>query len=354
MGTTQSHTNFEFSRQPTEQPRPTGGGAPVSGSHSFSRSTSNSGVRTPNGNPSSSPSWSPSFGQVPPSRMGFQSHHTGSNAAAAAGERGGGTSGGGGGGGAATSANSGLDEQYRLRGNECYKQGFYEKAAFFYSKAIDANPSRVQLHTNRSLALIKVERYAEAVEDARHALALDDESVKGHYLLGKALTHIGQVDDGLKKLQRAKNLDLQGREREMINLAIFAAKLMLSERHEVACAERERRLEAAIETNPSVNAATKDDLREVLAELTRLRGDKVLPPHLCCSISMSLMRDPVVTPSGTTYERSFIESHIRKNGPTDPVSRERCELSQLHPNRSIVEATEAFLETNPWAYSEFV
>jgi hypothetical protein len=35
---------------------------------------------------------------------------------------------------------------------------------------------------------------------------------------------------------------------------------------------------------------------------------KVIPDHLCCKISFEIMRDPVITPSGITYDRSVAEA----------------------------------------------
>lgn len=33
------------------------------------------------------------------------------------------------------------------------------------------------------------------------------------------------------------------------------------------------------------------------------------------------MNDPVITPSGITYEKSLILEHLRHNGNYDPISR---------------------------------
>jgi len=36
-----------------------------------------------------------------------------------------------------------------------------------------------------------------------------------------------------------------------------------------------------------------------------------VPDILCCKISFEIMRDPVITPSGITYERKDIEEHLQ-------------------------------------------
>ena len=36
-----------------------------------------------------------------------------------------------------------------------------------------------------------------------------------------------------------------------------------------------------------------------------------VPDVLCCKISFEIMREPVITPSGITYERKDIEEHLQ-------------------------------------------
>lgn len=37
-----------------------------------------------------------------------------------------------------------------------------------------------------------------------------------------------------------------------------------------------------------------------------------MPDYLCCKITLDIFRDPVITPSGVTYERAVILEHIEK------------------------------------------
>lgn len=39
---------------------------------------------------------------------------------------------------------------------------------------------------------------------------------------------------------------------------------------------------------------------------------KQIPEHLCCKITMDIFRDPVITPSGVSYERAVLYEHFRK------------------------------------------
>lgn len=75
-----------------------------------------------------------------------------------------------------------------------------------------------------------------------------------------------------------------------------------------------------------------------------------IPEHLCCSISMEIMLDPVSTPNGISYERQWIEKHIVINGGIDPITRNALSLCMLRPNVALREVIEQYLEDNPWAY----
>lgn len=60
---------------------------------------------------------------------------------------------------------------------------------------------------------------------------------------------------------------------------------------------------------------------------------------LCQKDSNNIFIDPVIAPSGNTYERSFIENYLETN-KTDPITREPLTKDQLIPNRALKEIIE--------------
>ena len=60
------------------------------------------------------------------------------------------------------------------------------------------------------------------------------------------------------------------------------------------------------------------------------------------------MRDPVITPSGVTYERAALQEHLSLPGAVDPVTREPLSIRQLTPNRALKETIDKFRADNPW------
>ena len=64
------------------------------------------------------------------------------------------------------------------------------------------------------------------------------------------------------------------------------------------------------------------------------------------------MHDPVLASTGISYERSWIERHLRSNGNFDPVTRQPLTLQQLTPNIALKAACEAWLIEHPGTFEE--
>ncbi|KAL0902879.1 hypothetical protein M5K25_028441 [Dendrobium thyrsiflorum] len=66
-----------------------------------------------------------------------------------------------------------------------------------------------------------------------------------------------------------------------------------------------------------------------------VRDISALPKDFCCPISLELMRDPVVVPTGQTYDRHFITQWIAGGHQTCPNSGQNLGNAVLIPNRAI-------------------
>lgn len=64
------------------------------------------------------------------------------------------------------------------------------------------------------------------------------------------------------------------------------------------------------------------------------------------------MRDPVVTPSGISYERSAILKHLKDNGLFDPVTRTPLSPEQLYPNLTLKEIIDDWIRKYPYTITE--
>lgn len=106
--------------------------------------------------------------------------------------------------------------------------------------------------------------------------------------------------------------------------------------------------------NQEVDPVNKCDsymekLNSMFTNLRLQRKKREVPDYLCGKISFEIMRDPVITPSGVTYDREDIEEHLRRVGHFDPITRQSLTADQLISNLAMKEVVDAYLNENEWA-----
>jgi STIP1 family protein 1 len=90
-------------------------------------------------------------------------------------------------------------------------------------------------------------------------------------------------------------------------------------------------------------------LSEIFAERERRRAARAVPDHFICPITVDVMLDPVISPSGTSFERAALLRALAAKAE-DPISRKPLKADQLIPNLALKGAIEAWLLENPWAH----
>jgi hypothetical protein len=81
--------------------------------------------------------------------------------------------------------------------------------------------------------------------------------------------------------------------------------------------------------------------------------DAFVSASYCCPITRRLMRDPVTTRYGHSYERAALVRALTNNGGKDPVENRplrnnRCEISTNHALRRAIRRYDPSLETEPY------
>ncbi|ANQ05780.1 Erythrocyte membrane protein [Plasmodium coatneyi] len=256
-------------------------------------------------------------------------------------------------------------EKYKVLGNQSYKLGYFESAIDYYTKAISYDNTNHVYYTNRALCYKKQKLWKLANSDARQALNLEEESVKAHFILGLTLLHLNSLEEGLKKLTKAKTLSsyLKDSNESEINRYILQAKKLIYLRDEqnkqLTYTELQSFLIDKINLLNQIGYISNEEkclrtqqTENLFKEVLNSFQKKQIPDYLCCKISMCLMNEPVITPSGMTYDKIFLYEHVKHNGSFDPVSREQFSMREVIPNYAIKEATDNFLKCNPWAFEE--
>ncbi|KAF9688436.1 hypothetical protein SADUNF_Sadunf02G0197000 [Salix dunnii] len=255
-------------------------------------------------------------------------------------------------------------EKSKLEGNECFRKNRFQAAIDAYTEFLFIG----------LIVLYAIENAIE--EDSRKAIQLDHDSVKGHYMLGLALLQKQEYSEGVKELEKALDLGRGANPNAYIVDEIWeelakakyleweeastqrswelqrlkeACERALREKHFLDDSETEGFLD-----DPIVSVVSHLKKLDLLGEVFRKAAEddtpSEVPDYLCCKITLDIFRDPVITPSGVSYERAVLLDHLEKVGNFDPITREPLYPSQLVPNFAIKEAVHAYLDKNGWAY----
>jgi len=278
----------------------------------------------------------------------------------------------------ATSNKNYNDKELKDLGNKHFSLRQYDAAVDCYTKAILKNPTVPHYYTNRALCFLNKKQWNQAVQDSKQALERDPSLVKGHFYLGKALLEKDCLDDAIKHLHRANDLAREQKLNFGDDIA-FQLRLARKKRWNV---QEERRIHQEIELQTYLNRLVIED-KERKSEELRKTGEDVdvlvekveqecdtriaevsamfakvderrqrreVPDYLCGKISFELLKDPVITPSGITYDRKDIEEHLHRVGHFDPVTRTKLTADQLISNYAMKEVVDAYLHDNEWAH----
>ncbi|GLT64839.1 hypothetical protein SLA2020_373060 [Shorea laevis] len=264
-------------------------------------------------------------------------------------------------------------EKLRKDGNSYFKKDRFGAAIDAYTEAIALCPNVPIYWTNRAICHRKRNDWTKVEADCRKAIQLDHNSVKAHYMLGLALLQKQEYTEGAKELEKALDLgrgaDPNGYMIEEIWQELAKAKYMqwedasskhswelqsLKEACEIALKEKHvfdiSEAEGFLDEVSASHLNQLEALGQVFRKAAEADTPSEVPDYLCCKITLDILRDPVITPSGVTYERAVILEHLEKVGRFDPITRDPLLPSQLVPNLAIKEAVQAFLDRNGWAY----
>ncbi|KAM5465537.1 putative RING-type E3 ubiquitin transferase [Microsporum audouinii] len=277
--------------------------------------------------------------------------------------------------------------ELKARGNERYKEGDYEGAEELYSQAIQKNSNDPAFFNNRALVRIKLGLWEGAEHDSRIAVDLygpkNQAAVKSNYYLSQALLGLQRPAEALEIALAAykSSLETKNPNSEPLSRIILRAKQSIWAAKETArLRERNetlKQVETLMEAELKAEIATLheafqkgemgkvgfeedkklleeeyarklNNVREAFASVDPELQERHMPEHLIDNITFEVMHDPVVTPSGHSFERTSILKHIQQS-EVDPITRVPMTASDLRPNYALKAVCEDFLEKNGWA-----
>eukprot|EP00658_Telonema_sp_P-2_P038607 TRINITY_DN27662_c0_g1_i2.p1 TRINITY_DN27662_c0_g1~~TRINITY_DN27662_c0_g1_i2.p1 ORF type:complete len:223 (-),score=75.52 TRINITY_DN27662_c0_g1_i2:158-826(-) len=98
-------------------------------------------------------------------------------------------------------------ERRKAAGDSMAEQGRFGDALSEWLKALQLAPSNPKLYEQRAQVLLELGQSFDAVQEAQKAVNLEPEYVAALFTLGRAQTEIGELELGLRHLNRARELD---------------------------------------------------------------------------------------------------------------------------------------------------
>lgn len=87
--------------------------------------------------------------------------------------------------------------EFKTRGNDCVKNGQYQKAVHYYTEAIRLNKCEAIYYTNRALCYLKQNKFQECIDDCSAAIGLDANAVKAYYRRMQAREQLNDFEAAL-------------------------------------------------------------------------------------------------------------------------------------------------------------
>ncbi|OQE27930.1 hypothetical protein PENFLA_c005G07649 [Penicillium flavigenum] len=281
-----------------------------------------------------------------------------------------------------------MAQELKAKGNELFKAGDYIGAEDFFSQAIQKNPHDATFFTNRAVTRIKLAKWADVEHDARAAIEIyglkNPVALKSQYYLAQALLGLQRPQEAHDVASDAYQQSLAVKSAQSENLS----RTVLRAKQQIWAARETARVRELNETLGSVEALVEADVTRALAELQgrlergeigeigfgedqkALREDadakvrnlreafrvaskgevqeRVVPDYLVDGITFEIMHDPVITPSGVSFDRLGITKYVEKAG-VDPLTRAPISVHDLRNNYALKSACEEFLAENGWA-----
>ncbi|KAJ5758739.1 hypothetical protein N7520_005895 [Penicillium odoratum] len=281
-----------------------------------------------------------------------------------------------------------MAQALKTKGNELFKQGDFSGAEDLYSQAILKDPHDPTFFTNRAITRIKLAKWAGVEHDARAAIDIyglkNIATLKSSYYLSQALLGLQRPQEAYDVAVDAYQLSLTEKNVQTENLS----RAVLRAKQQIWAAKETSRLREMNETLKNVEELIEKNLERSIAEskaqldageigdigfgedCKALREDaekmiqdvreafrvaskgevqeRVVPDYLVDGITFEIMHDPVITPSGTSFDRIGIVKYVEKAG-VDPLTRAPMTVHDLRNNYALKAASEEFLTKNGWA-----
>jgi len=257
--------------------------------------------------------------------------------------------------------------QLRKQGNTAYKAGRFDGAIKLYEQAISYRQTSTKsseistLHSNKSMCYFHLKKYNDALFEIQLAIKQYRHNVKAWFYKGQCHYALEQYVEAISAFQQTTRIAAEhnynvsddiGSVLRQAQRAKFEADEKLRLQNISELKQILSRLKTVDGGEATVSAADRGRLVELLDIVKKYETRPVPPDALYGKISFDIMKDPVITPSGASYEREHIMEHLGRRGHFDPMTLQPLKPQQLIANYGLKEMIDDFIEHNPWVLEE--
>jgi len=251
----------------------------------------------------------------------------------------------------------------RKLANQAYKDGKFTESIAFYDQALQTKNSTTKqteistLYSNKAMCYFLLKKFEQALEEIAQALKHNKLNIKAWFYKGQSHYELKQFKNSVEALKRAGKIA----EEQNLNVADDIGCLLRQAQRAKFESDEKKRIEnlqciknylTIAETCTSLTPDDKEKVKTLMSSIKRYESRPTPPDALYGKISFEIMKDPVITPSGATYERKHILEHLGRRGHFDPLTLQTLKPEQLITNFGVHEMIDDFVEQNPWVLDE--
>lgn len=178
--------------------------------------------------------------------------------------------------------------------------------------------------------------WEECYKDALEALEMQELNIKAQMLCGQALLQlskkensIDKIELGIKRLTRAYSLcssqNKRNFEKDILVYLARGKKLLWLKRKELESQEKQQLFESIQKIEESNKSTPENQKLSNLEELRSVLFENdqkcEVPDFMKDPLTQKIMSDPIIIPSGESYDKESFEEFTKVNGLIDPKNR---------------------------------
>ena len=240
-------------------------------------------------------------------------------------------------------------EEYNSKAKKFFKKEKYFKALKFYKKSFKIQ--QICKYTNNiARCFYKLDRPDASMEAMCISIFISPYNFENYRLAGIFSFHqfkkTRKMEDAYQCQDYLRNAwEIEANEKNNFNYFQVRKMIFLIKQRDLEDEKQE-----LLSYLDSSHRFSREECSRFLKQ-TYFNRDNKSPKYLFCCITLDLMREPVITPMGYSYEKSKFLEWCQTAGCKDPMTnRLFWSMTRVVENKALKRYSERFIRMHPWAF----